>query len=110
MKKSIISFEIDLDENNNPDKITWKASDTQNAENITKAIAFSLWDPSQNNTLKIDLWTKDMRIDEMDKFMVDTLGGLSQTMLTATGDTYVSESINELCDKLVEHIKNKNYN
>jgi gliding motility-associated protein GldC len=109
MKKSTISFEIDLDENNLPDKIIWKASDKKNAENNTKAIAVSLWDPYLNNTLKIDLWTKDMRVDEMDKFIVDTLGGLSQTMLSATGDTYISESINTLCNKLVEHIKNKNY-
>jgi gliding motility-associated protein GldC len=109
MKKSFISFEIDLDESNLPDKITWKASDTQNTEKTTKAIAVSLWDPEQNNTMKIDLWTKDMRIDDMDKFLVDTIGGLSQAALTATGDTYISDSINELCNKLVEHIKNKHY-
>jgi len=109
MKKSMISFEIELDDNNLPDKIRWNASDSQDTENFTKAIALSLWDPNQNNTLKIDLWTKDMRVDEMDKFMVDTLGGLSQTMLTATGDTFISESIDALCNKLIEHIKNKNY-
>ena len=109
MKKSVISFEIELDDKNLPEKIKWNASDSQSKNNITKAIAVSLWDPNKNNTLKIDLWTKDMRVDEMDKFMIDTLGGLSQTMLNATGDTFVAESIDALCDKLVEHIKNKNY-
>lgn len=109
MKKSMIAFEIDLDQNNLPEKITWRASDSKNAENNTKAIAISLWDPFQNNTMKIDLWTKDMRIDEMDKFLVDTLGGLAQSMLTATGDSYISNSITDLCDKLVSHIKNKKY-
>ena len=109
MKKSTISFEIDLDKNNLPDKIQWKASDTSNIPNNTKAIAISLWDAGQNNTLKIDLWTKEMRIDEMDKFIVDTLGGLSQTLLNATGDSYISESISNLCDKLVAHIKTKKY-
>jgi gliding motility-associated protein GldC len=109
MKKSTIAFEIDLDDKNFPEKITWKASDTDNMAKNTKAIAISLWDPDQNNTLKIDLWTKDMRIDEMDKFMLDTLGGLSQTMLNATGDTYISTSLNDLCEKFIEHIKNKNY-
>lgn len=105
----MIAFEIDLDQNNLPDKIAWKASDSDNKENSTKAIAISLWDPLQNNTMKIDLWTKDMRIDEMDKFLVDTLGGLAQSMLTATGDAYISKSINDLCEKLVIHIKNKKY-
>jgi gliding motility-associated protein GldC len=109
MKKSMIAFEIDLDQNNLPGKITWKASDSDNKENSTKAIAISLWDPIQSNTLKIDLWTKDMRIDEMDKFLLDTLGGLAQSVLTATGDSFISESINDLCIKLANHIKNKEY-
>lgn len=109
MKKSLITFEIDLDKENLPEKITWKATDTNNQNNDAKAIAISLWDPTQNNTLKIDLWTKDMRVDEMDKFLVDTLGGLSQSMLTATGDTFISKSINDLCDTLVQHIQNKKY-
>ena len=105
----MIAFEIDLDKNNLPEKIIWKASDSDNKENITKALAISLWDPNQNNTLKIDLWTKDMRIDEMDKFLVDTLGGLAQSMLTATGDSYISKSINDLCENLVNHMKTKKY-
>jgi len=105
----MIAFEIDLDQNNLPEKIIWKASDSDNKENSTKAIAISLWDPNQNNTLKIDLWTKDMRIDEMDKFLVDTLGGLAQSILTATGDSYISKSINDLCENLVNHMKTKKY-
>jgi gliding motility-associated protein GldC len=109
MKKSMISFEIDLDHKNLPEKINWTATDSPSKENTTKAIAISLWDPNQNNTLKIDLWTKDMRVDEMDKFVVDTLGGLSQTLLTATGDTFMAKSIDALCETLVEHIKNKEY-
>lgn len=106
----MISFEIELDDKNLPEKINWTASDSKNKNNVTKAITVSLWDPNQNNTLKIDLWTKDMRVDEMDKFIVDTLGGISQTVLTATGDIFISKSIDALCDKLVEHIKNKDYN
>ena len=105
----MISFEIDLDQNNLPEKIIWKASDSDNKENSTKAIAISLWDTNQSNTLKIDLWTKDMRIDEMDKFLLDTLGGLAQSMLTATGDSYISKSINDLCENLVNHMKTKKY-
>lgn len=109
MKKSLIELEIELDDQNLPEKISWNASDMEGESRTTKAVALSLWDPVQNNTLRIDLWTKDLRIDEMDKFLVDTLGGLSQTMLSATGDTYISESINSLCDQLVEYIKDKKY-
>ena len=109
MKKSTISFEVNLDENNLAESIIWKASDNEDKEFNTKAFAISLWDPKKQNTLKIDLWTKEMRIDEMDKFLIDTLGGLSQTMLNATGDSYISKEINNLCNKLVKHIGEKKY-
>ena len=109
MKKSTISFEIELDDKNLAESISWKASDNENKELNTNAFAISLWDPEQQNTLKIDLWTKEMRIDEMDKFLIDTLGGLSQTMLNATGDSFISQEINNLCNKLVKHIGEKKY-
>ena len=109
MKKSTISFEVNLDEKNLAESITWKASDNENKALDTKAFAISLWDREQQNTLKIDLWTKEMRIDEMDKFLIDTLGGLSQTMLNATGDSFISQELNNLCDKLVKHVSEKKY-
>jgi gliding motility-associated protein GldC len=110
MKKASIQFDINLDDNNIPEKIIWKASDAGNQLSETKALACSVWDEAQSNTLKIDLWTKHMRQDEMDKFFIDTLGGLSQTLQNATGDTYMSGELNKLCDQFVEYIKNKDYN
>lgn len=109
MKKANISFDIELDANNIPEKIIWKASDAGNIPTSTKALACSVWDPEQQNTLKIDLWTKDMRQDEMDKFFIDTLGGLAQSLQNATGDTYMSGELNRLCDTFVEYIKTKKY-
>jgi len=109
MKHSSISFKINLDDKNIPEQITWEASDTHNKPTSTKALACSVWDEDQQNTLKIDLWTKDMKIDEMEKFFVDTLGGLSQTILNATGDTYLSAELNRLCEQFVTYIQNKDY-
>ncbi len=109
MKRSIISFKINLDDKNIPEQITWEASDTGNKPKSTKAMACSVWDDEQQNTLKIDLWTKDMKIDEMEKFFVDTLGGLSQTLLNATGDTFLSGELNKLCDQFITYIQNKDY-
>lgn len=103
MKKSEIKFTIHLDDDNVPEKIFWDADDkgdTLNSE--TKAIALSLWDHMQKNTLRIDLWSKDMPVDEMKRFYIDTLGGLSQSLLNSTGDEVMSEEINKVCDKLVK--------
>ena len=64
MKKSEINFTVELDENNLPNNIEWKASDA-NEGGSTKSVMMSLWDVKEKNTMRIDLWTKDMLVDEM---------------------------------------------
>tara|TARA_Y100001936_G_C16057245_1_gene661865 strand:- start:1666 stop:1998 length:333 start_codon:yes stop_codon:yes gene_type:complete len=108
MKKSEIKFIVTLDEENIPEKIEWMAEDNINSGlSETKTISISLWDEKKNNTLRIDLWTKEMKTDEMKRFYVDCLGGLSQSILNSTGDEFMSKETNSLCDRLIEHIKNK---
>ena len=107
MKKSKIVFDIELDQNDIPEKITWSATDDPAGEKMTetKSISVSLWDHEQLNTLRIDLWTKDMTVDEMKRFYVDCIGGLAQSALSATGDEFMSSEMNNLCEKFVEYLK-----
>src|SRR6186713_3341101 len=106
MKKSTINFTVELDPNNVPDKILWEATDKpEGGESETKAISVALWDHQQKNTLRIDLWTKDMPVMEMKRFYIDCLGGLAQSMLTATGDELMSNETNALCEKLVKYLQ-----
>jgi gliding motility-associated protein GldC len=109
MKKSKINFTVELDNNNIPDKIYWDATDKPDAElSETKSISIALWDHNQKNTLRIDLWAKDMPVEEMKKFYIDCLGGLAQSMLTSTGDEVMASETRALCQRLVEHIKSEN--
>ena len=107
MKQSTINFKIELDEKNTPQHITWDASDKPDQLSDTKSISISLWDHVQKNTLRIDLWTKDMPVNEMKRFYIDCLGGLAQSSLTATGDEYMAKEMNELCEKLAKHVMKK---
>ncbi len=106
MKKSSINFNINLDEDNVPEEILWEATDkdTPGLE-PTKSISLSLWDPVQKNTMRIDLWTKDMPIDDMKKFYIDCLGGFSQSILNSTGDEFMASETNALAEKLAEYLK-----
>ncbi len=109
MKKSTIQFSIELDANNYPEKIFWDATDkAEPGFSETKSISVAMWDHHQMNTLRIDLWTKDMPVEEMKRFYVDCLGGLAQSALSATGDEYISNEMNALCEKLVKHLHLKN--
>lgn len=106
MKKSTIQFTIQLDDNNIPEKIEWDATDKPDAgTSETKSISISLWDHEQKNTMRIDLWAKDMPVDEMKKFYVDCIGGLSQSVLSSTQDEFMAREINELCDRLGRYVK-----
>lgn len=108
MKNSTINFTVALDQNNIPDKILWDATDKPEAgPSETKSINVAIWDHQQKNTLRIDLWTKDMPVEEMKRFYIDCIGGLGQSVLTATGDEYIASEINALCDRLVKHLQNE---
>lgn len=106
MKKSEIKFLVELDEENVPEKILWDADDKdQPGYSETKSISLSLWDQKLQNTMRIDLWSKDMPVDEMKKFYIDCLGGLAQSVLNSTGDEFMASEMNALCDRFVSHLK-----
>jgi gliding motility-associated protein GldC len=106
MKTSTINFTVELDQNNIPEKILWDATEKpEEGLSETKAISISLWDHLQKNTLRIDLWAKDMPVEDMKRFYIDCIGGLAQSALTATGDEFMSQEINALCQRLVEHLR-----
>ncbi len=106
MKKSSINFEIELDKDNVPEKMRWNATDSGNEGfQETNSISISLWDHEQKNSMRIDLWNKEMPVDEMKRFYIDCLGGMAQSVLNSTGDEFMSQQMNELCDKLVKHVE-----
>lgn len=106
MKKSTINFTIELDDKNIPERILWDATDKPDpGQSETKSISVALWDHKQKNTLRIDLWAKDMPVDEMKRFHIECLGGLAQSILSSTQDEFMAQEINALCDRLVEHVK-----
>ena len=96
MKKSDIKFDVSLDENHVPEKIEWSASDTGESEQKeAKAMIISLWDAKENNTLRIDLWTKDMMLDEMKHFFYQSIITMSDTYERATNDKAIAEEMRE---------------
>ncbi|EMR02534.1 gliding motility protein GldC [Cesiribacter andamanensis] len=106
MRKSRIHFEVELDEQNIPERMYWDATDKEDdGLNETKSISISVWDHFQHNTMRIDLWTKDMSMDDQKRFYIDCIGGLAQSILTATGDAYMAEEINALCEKFITHVR-----
>ena len=106
MKKSTINFTVHLDQHNVPEKIYWEATEKPDPSlSETKSISIALWDDKQKNTLRIDLWAKDMPVMEMKRFYIDCIGGLAQSMLTSTGDEVMANETTALCERLVKHLQ-----
>ena len=85
MTESSIQIQVSLDENKMPSEISWSAPDSA-PENTRKAKAFllSLWDGADKAALRIDLWTKNMMVDEMEDFFFQTLMTMADTYQRAT--------------------------
>ncbi len=85
MSLSSIIIDVDTDENKVPDAITWNATDnTVGQVQKAKAMMLSFWDGAEKTALRIDLWTKDMMIDEMADFFYQTMMTMADTYGRAT--------------------------
>lgn len=97
VKTSEIKINVGLNENNVPIRMLWSATDGKIDNSEAKAMLLSVWDPKQNNTLKIDLWTDEMSIEEMKQFFHQTLLTMADTFEKATGETLISEDLRDYC-------------
>lgn len=81
-----IQIQVGLDENNVPVKLQWSADDQLGQPQECKAFLLSMFDKDSKDTLKIDLWTNEMQVIEMDRFFYQTLRALADTYFKATGN------------------------
>lgn len=85
VKDSSVNIVVKFDEERIPIDIELSGSDFPKTEPI-KAMLLSFFNLDHRETVKIDLWTKDMQVIEMDRFMYQTLSALSKTYLSATNN------------------------
>lgn len=97
VKTSEISVQVGVNENNVPIRMMWNATDGNISNKEAKALFFSVWDPNEKNTLKIDLWTDEMSVEEMKQFFHQTLLTMADTFERATGETNIVEDLRDYC-------------
>ncbi len=102
--RSEIKIDIELDENRVPEALQWTAKDGGVEEEQTKALLLSVWDHKAKESLRIDLWTKDMPVDEMKVFFHQTLVSMSDTFYRATQDEKMSATMKDFCDYFAEKL------
>jgi|SRR5690606_6876082 gliding motility-associated protein GldC len=104
---SKIELQVELDENRIPEKLHWTAQDGGVKNEEAKAMMLSVWDSNAQETLRIDLWTKDMPVDEMKLFFHQTLVAMSDTFNRATQDEKMTATMKDFCDYFAEKLELK---
>lgn len=98
-----IKLSVTLGEDKVPVQIDWEASGTgDDGRGRAKAFMLALWSEQDMQTLRMDLWTKEMRRDEMDRFFFETFMTMSETYSRANGDAKISDDIKRFAYKFGE--------
>ena len=94
MKQSSINIDVKLDADNVPELISWNATDTTaDASLKAKAMMLAFWDSTDKTALRIDLWTKDMMMDEMADFYYQMMMTMADTFMRATQQQELSDDM-----------------
>jgi gliding motility-associated protein GldC len=103
MTTSEIKLTVQLDENKVPERIDWEAEDGA-TRSSSKAVLLSLWDEAERNTLRIDLWTKEMTVEEMKAFFHQNILTMADTFERATGEGRMAAQMRDFAGYFAEHM------
>lgn len=104
MAKSTIHIEVDTDENQVPQRILWTAEDGSVNQRESKAMALAMWDDQDRTAMRMDLWTKEMSVEEMQHFVCQTMMTLADTFERATSDQAHAQAIRDFTEELAKRL------
>lgn len=87
-----IILEVHTDAQHIPHTIKWEAPQIMEKGDC-KSVALAMWDGKEKNTLRMDIWTKDMTTDEMKNFLLQSILTFCDTYERATSDNSLSDKI-----------------
>jgi len=106
MNQSTIKIDILLDPDKIPEQINWQASDsTADMVQKAKAMSVAFWDGADKSALRIDLWTKDMMVDEMADFYYQMMMGMADSFKRATRQEEMSDDMKKFAKDFFERFK-----
>lgn len=92
--QSTITIDVTLDQGRMPEDIRWSATESTAEEpRRARGMILSFWDGAEKTALRIDLWTREMMIDEMTDFFYQTMMSMADTYERATHQTGLSEDM-----------------
>ena len=93
---SEISVKVSLDAEKRPVGIQWSADDAgMETARDARSMMLAFWDRQEKSTMRIDLWTNEMTVEEMQFFFYEALASMADTYQRATNDTENATSMRD---------------
>jgi|TARA_B110000263_G_scaffold88830_2_gene77623 gliding motility-associated protein GldC len=103
--KKILKFEVELDENNLPENIQMVGHQLDKDEVNLKALMIAAWDAQKKETLRVDIWTKDMPVHDMFILYHQNMMGMATSLDKSTGEGKLAEALRDYCAFFAEKTK-----
>jgi gliding motility-associated protein GldC len=108
MNTKKINVTVQTDDEHVPTQIVWEADDAQGTDKAEcRAMLLALWDHKNKDTLRLDLWTRTMTVDEMKIFMHRTLLTLADTIEKSISDERIAADLRDYCEHFAEKMEIK---
>ena len=95
LKKEKFSIDVLMDENLIPEDLQWNSSQGNGQSEKASAALIYLWNAQKNETFSLDLWTKKMSIEEMNKMMFQTIMTLANSYEKATSEDQLANAMRD---------------
>jgi gliding motility-associated protein GldC len=103
MTQSTITIDVALDADKIPEQISWSATQSTAEEaQKAKAMMLSFWDGQEKAALRIDLWTKDMMMDEMADFVYQNIMTMADNFERATRQQELSADMKKFAKAFMQ--------
>ncbi|HEX5153602.1 MAG TPA: gliding motility protein GldC [Parafilimonas sp.] len=108
MEHSTITIKVNLDENKIPQQIEWNATGTTSQRTQqAKGLMLAFWDGAEKTAMRIDLWTKEMMVDEMADFFYQTLITMADTYNRATRHQDLTDEMKAFAKSFYQKFRDK---
>jgi gliding motility-associated protein GldC len=95
VKKEKFSIDVLMDENLIPEDLQWNSSQGKGESEKASAALIYLWNAQKKETFSLDLWTKKMSIEEMNKMMFQTIMTLANSYEKATSEDQLANAMRD---------------
>lgn len=104
-RTSEIKITVQLDDDKMPVEIMWEATDAGfKGSKPAKTLMLSLWDENEKMTYSVDLWTKEMLLNNMNVHFHQMFLKMADTFEKATNNTNAANKIREFSKDFADEL------